>query len=465
MHTVRFWTDAALESNRRDHTIPNHNQRGPFRSARALAMVLVAMHDAWACVAGGMAPYHATANAGPGATPQGAAAAAAARVLFELYPGQIADLQAAHAYYVEGHPLSPASRAVGQAIADKVLAWRAGDAAFTGGAFMSTGLPYDHNVDPLEPGQGFAGSIWGDAPPFLAAIQPFAAPPGASVNGAFEPGDHYVAEFDEVKAKGAENSADRSADEEEIGIFWAYDGPSGIGTPPRLYVQVALAVIDGIAARPGTWGTEHRALELLAAVCVAMADAGIQAWRYKYSLVHMMWRPVLGIRRAAHPLTPADPSWRPLGRPDTNGPLLAVTPNFPAYPSGHATFGAAAFEVVRRYVRKHDPAHDFSDEEEDNIAFTFVSDEFDGKNRDPRTGQPRPRKARAYRSLWQAIIENSESRIFLGVHWRFDGVSRKGPGDDSVFGRPDNPGDLGLYGGVRLGFDIARAVAEERGFA
>lgn len=465
MNTVRYWVDATLESNRRDHTIAANSQRGPFRSARALGMALIAMHDAWFCVAGGEDPYHAAIAPTPGATPEGAAAIAAAVVLHSLYPGQEAELNAALAGYAGTNPISKASRTTGEAVAKAIIAWRAGDAAFTGGTYMVTGMPYDHGADPLSPGQSFAGSLWGGAPRFLAAMQPFAAPPGADAQGGFIPAQHYIDEFNEVQAKGAEHSATRTADEEEIGIFWGYDGPSQIGTPPRLYMQVALTVIEGIAARPKSWLTEAQSLKVVAAIAVAMADAGIQAWNYKYSNAHMLWRPVLGIRFSPDARLPADPGWRPLGRPDTNGTGLALTPDFPAYPSGHATFGAAAFETLRRFIRKHDKAHKFTDGEEDNIAFTFVSDEFNGVNKDPRTQQPRPRKARHYPSLWRAMVDNSESRIWLGVHWRFDGISKKGPGDSSVFGRPETPAELGLFGGVRLGMDIAAVIARERGFA
>src|SRR4051794_29269806 len=46
---VMLWNSVALELNRRDHTgkMNAKNQKGPTRSARALAMVHVAMHDAF----------------------------------------------------------------------------------------------------------------------------------------------------------------------------------------------------------------------------------------------------------------------------------------------------------------------------------------------------------------------------------------------------------------------------------
>jgi hypothetical protein len=37
----------------------------------------------------------------------------------------------------------------------------------------------------------------------------------------------------------------------------------------------------------------------------------------------------------------------PLGAPNTNRNKPGVNPAFPAYPSGHATFGTAVLEMVR----------------------------------------------------------------------------------------------------------------------
>jgi hypothetical protein len=55
----------------------------------------------------------------------------------------------------------------------------------------------------------------------------------------------------------------------------------------------------------------------------------------------------------------------------------------------------------------------------DRVAFTFVSDEFNGITRDSR-GRVRPRLPRNYASLSQAEEENGQSRIYLGIHWQFD---------------------------------------------
>src|SRR6185369_17018809 len=93
-------------------------------------------------------------------------------------------------------------------------------------------------------------------------------------------------------------------------------------------------------------------------------------WESKYW--YQFWRPVAGIREAdsdGNPDTVGDPTFSPLGAPASNLTGPNFTPPFPAYPSGHAGFGGAVFQVLRRFYGT------------DDIAFTFVSDEFNGATR------------------------------------------------------------------------------------
>jgi hypothetical protein len=71
----------------------------------------------------------------------------------------------------------------------------------------------------------------------------------------------------------------------------------------------------------------------------------------------------------------------------------------------------------------------------DDIAFTFVSDEFNGVTRDNK-GNVRPRLPRRFASLSEAEEENGQSRIYLGVHWAFDkteGIAQGRRVADEVF--------------------------------
>ena len=117
-----------------------------------------------------------------------------------------------------------------------------------------------------------------------------------------------------------------------------------------------------------------------------------------------------------HRKEPGNPFWRPLGAPRSNpfpGPIAGApgdnfTPNFPAYPSGHASFGSACFLTAAKLLGK----------KPEKVTVTFVSDEFNGTTTD-HNGVARPRWEQTF-TLRKAIKLNNESRIFLGVHWIFD---------------------------------------------
>jgi hypothetical protein len=110
-----------------------------------------------------------------------------------------------------------------------------------------------------------------------------------------------------------------------------------------------------------------------------------------------------------NPNTPGDSNWTPMGAQPSN-PLpgeINFTPPWPAYTSGHATLGGAAFKMLERFYGR------------DDISFTVISDEFNGITRG-MDGKVRPVVARTFGSFSQAAQENGQSRIYLGVHWGFD---------------------------------------------
>jgi len=155
---------------------------------------------------------------------------------------------------------------------------------------------------------------------------------------------------------------------------------------------------------------------LLALVNTAMADGAMTMWESKYHWD--FWRPVGGMRESdpgtgstglgdGNPNTAGDVTFSPLGAPASNLTGPNFTPPFPSYPSGHGGFGGALFQTLRRFYGT------------DNVAFTFVSDEFNGVTRD-NGGNVRPYRPRTFSNLTQPEEENGQSRIYLGIHWSFD---------------------------------------------
>ncbi len=89
-------------------------------------------------------------------------------------------------------------------------------------------------------------------------------------------------------------------------------------------------------------------------------------------------------------------------------------------------------------------------------GLSFVSEELNGGNRDNR-GAVRPRHVRKFDDgLWQMIMENGLSRVYLGVHWIFDAFATHSD---------DTPDFTQNIGGVPLGLKIAEDIFIQNGKA
>jgi hypothetical protein len=411
MDSILFWNDVSLEAVAQDHSgmPPELDQGGPTRTSRALAIVHLAMYDAFNSIANLFTPYLSNLPVPPDSASQDAAIGEAAYVtLANLYPNQFDRFLQAHQTFLDGLPDAADAiengRIQGRKIAEAMLSDRIDDGSAVDLPYIPSDAPGKHRPDPLNPNQGFLTPNWGQVQPFAIANFLAAEPPALEST-------RYAQDFNEVKDKGRLSGGTRTPEETTIGLFWAYDGAQQLGTPPRLYNQIVRVIaIENC-------NTLAQNARLFALVNMAMADAGIQCWHSKYS--YNVWRPVLGIREAdpgwgptgqgdGNPETEVDPFWLPLGAPRTNEPgAKNFTPNFPAYPSGHATFGAASLDMVRLFY------------DTDDIAFDFVSDELNGKSVDV-DGSIRTRHQRHFERLSDAILENARSRVYLGVHWQFD---------------------------------------------
>jgi Vanadium chloroperoxidase N-terminal domain/PAP2 superfamily len=466
MDPILYWNDVALEANRRDftdiptgETMPKPQQGGPTLSSRALAIIHLAMYDAYAAAdpSAGLPAYLPNLPVFPvGASPEASVAAAAHATLSALYSRQKAFFDTKHAQAgLSGAMLEEAHR-FGVKVAQAHLEARRTepDPTTSDDGYAASMARGAHRADPDNPGQGYHAPFYGRRSKSFAVTQRH------GLGNSPRPGDaEYLKALQEVRAKGIAPELmgtlptgfkKRTEDETIIGLFWAYDGAVGLGTPPRLYNQIVRKVA---MAQPGM--TTAKNARLFALVNAAMGDAGILAWDQKY--IHDLWRPVLGIREHEDSLGPAatpghaiskdcDPMWLPLGAPNSNTMGKNTTPPFPAYPSGHATFGAAALHITRLFFGI--PSNNHSDDNLGN-GLSFVSDELNGMNRDNK-GTVRSNHARTFPGgLWQMIIENGRSRVFLGVHWVFDAFATKANGD------PDLSQDIG---GVSLGLKIAEDI-------
>lgn len=408
---VLRWNSVALDAVAADYQVGvTPEQAGPTATARALAIVQIAVYDAVNCIDHEASSY-AFRRKMPGyASIDAAVAEAAHDTLSALYPRQKAKFDRALAEDLADAPDGRAENMglkAGRLAAKKILTLRAHDKSDANPGYRDDVKPGSFQTFSGEPNA--LGVAWGRVKPFgMDTVKHFRTPPPPALTSVA-----YTQAYNEVKTLGGDgvnSPTTRTAEQSDIGYFWAYDGTPGLGTPPRLYNQI----VQVIATNQNNTLTQNARLFALANI--AMADAGIAAWDTKYHF--RLWRPNRAIPQVGpngenlndgNPDTTADPTWTALGAPKTNCPpdKGGFTPPFPAYVSGHAAFGSAMFQTLTRFYGR------------DDIAFTITSDELNGVNKNP-DGTTRKLAPRSFNSFSEAEFENAQSRIYLGIHWSFD---------------------------------------------
>jgi hypothetical protein len=418
------WNQVAIDASGLDHT-PVRNgesrifgeQLGPGRSSRAMAIVHIAMYDAINSIVHRDVGFSGIPDVSETASIDAAVAQAAHDTLVEMYPSQSAQCDQVLVRDLAGIPDGVAKQTgieTGQRAAVAILQRASHDGAqhdesVLGLDFVAGTAAGQWRQDPISQVPIALGAHWGDVAPLVirsAAAYRVPAPPDLNTR-------EYAIAFEEARRLGGDGvitPTERTAEQTMIGIFWAYDGTPSLCAPVRLYNQIAMAIADLRGA------DMVEVAKTLALANIAMADAGIASWESKY--YWRFWRPITGIRESdpgtgptgtgdGNFRTTGDPTFVPLGAPasNLNGPNF--TPPFPAYPSGHATFGGAVFQMLRNIYRT------------DDIPFTIVSDELNGETRGS-DGIVRPLVPRSFKTLSQAEEENGQSRVYLGIHWSFD---------------------------------------------
>ncbi|KAJ5472589.1 hypothetical protein N7530_006590 [Penicillium desertorum] len=474
---ILYWNYVGLELNRLTHSLTvSGPQNGPPISARALGMLHLAIHDAYFTIRPDNT-FTTYLNAGLPAAPQhavdpkAAVAGAAITVLEKLYTQPRAEvsqnatdqLSQLLKQWVDGFlgldTLAPSYRfgvSVGNAILDS-LDIKPNEPGADQGQYRTQAGKFRFKDDPTNPVK--LVPVNPNQPDVKRAVRQYHAPFYGITAKRFAVHDNHIvadppvkdgkistvdeeAEFsgafqEVIRLGGAPElfSTCRQPKETAGAYFWAYDGANLIGTPPRLYNRILRNLAwNKKRGSPTDETTNADFARLFALANVAMADAGILCWREKYH--HDFLRPISAVREDTdQPMV--DPFWRALGAPSTNTDQISFTPPFPSYPSGHATFGAAFFQIVRLFYKRIGVTN-FEEDGPDNIAFDMVlSDELNGVSRDLRQtydptqpitnqlGTVRTCVKRRFNSLWEAIFENAISRVWLGVHWRFDAFAAK----------------------------------------
>lgn len=397
----------------------------PCPISRAGAMLHAAMYDAVNSIERTHEPYLTLADAPAGASREAAAAAAGHRVMTHLYPARTSVYDAALEASLAAVPPGPgrdAGVALGLAVADALIEERATDGT-------QTEPPYEFGSDP-----GHYRPTWPDftEPPYnpgWGSTEPWTmidgkqfrplGPAGHTEMAALLASPEYTADFDEVKEIGALDSATRTHEQTLIAFFWAND-VDGSTKPLGQLNLITRAVSDdrGLSMSDNA--------RLFALINLAIADAGLVAWDAKYNTDIDLWRPITAVREAdtdGNPATLADPEWEPLN---------PFSPSFPSWVSGHSTFGAAHAAAMAYFFGT------------DDIAFEAESE--DPFYRDLGGGP------RQFSSFSEAAIENSLSRVYLGVHYRMDCEQGNEAGEA-----------VGRYVASRMLLPVCRADLDENG--
>jgi hypothetical protein len=349
---------------------------------RSFAMMHVAIFDAVNAIDRSYKTYFARVKTCRGASTKAAAAQAAHDILTALYPQQQSTFDAQLQLSLEGIPPGRARNgiAVGQDVAEQILAWRSRD------GWDAVPPPY---VLPMQPG------LWQPTPPAFSPaafthfpnVTPFATTSSAQFRPPPPPeltSDEYASAFNETKDIGFVNSASRTADQTLVAMLWA-----AVGTPTgsaNIWNNVAQAV----ALAKGNTLVENA--RLFALLNIALHD-GLQT-SFTSKFYYGLWRPVTAIRRAdedSNPATTADANWLP----------LLVTPPYPTYAGNASTIGKTAATILASFFRC------------DDISFEAHWEGLEGS----------PGWTRSYSSFSALANEQANSRVYGGIHFRFDNVA------------------------------------------
>jgi hypothetical protein len=367
-------------------TPPGLGQAPPL-SALHLAMVHGAIYDAVTAIDGSHEPYLDGLAAAPDASMAAAVAQAGHDVLYGITPpantavrSRIDALLTASLDLIPDGDAEDDGRDLGAAAADAMLDARATDGRFDVEPFVPSSDPDELGIRRLvPPGNGNAFGQFATVTPLtLESPDQFPTEGMPALTSA-----QYAAEFNEVKALGAQSGSSRTEAQTLIAGFHTAN--------PIVFYNTGLRVI---ATEEGLSTSEQA--RLFVKTSMAGADALISCWSNKK--VWNAWRPQTAIREAAN-------DGNPLTEPDENWLSLFGTAGYPDEPSGYNCYTGGFWQSARYFFGT------------DKMDFSLTSP---GVPTNPAIGNPVgvPGSIRTYARFTDVIDETIDGRILNGYHFR-----------------------------------------------
>jgi len=193
----------------------------------------------------------------------------------------------------------------------------------------------------------------------------------------------YAAEFNEVKALGAQSGSSRTEAQTLLAGF--------VTANPLFFMNTGLR---NIATAEGLSTTEQALLFVKTSMASADALIGCSNDKRHY----LVWRPQTAIREAANDGNPAT-------EPDANWLSLFASPGYPDHPSGYNCYTGGFWHSVRLYFGT------------DKMSFSLTSP---GVTANPAAGNPIgvPGSTRNYTRFTGVIRDTINGRILNGYHFR-----------------------------------------------
>jgi len=360
-----------------------------LNGVRTEAMTNIAIHNALNAIKPTYSFYKYSGNH-PRANPIAASSQAAFEVAKICFPESESELKSLLDKFIKNIPNGESKKLgilLGKETASEILKVRNtdswdGEADYTWHP-MAPGVYAEFNEHSGTPEGFIFGAGWASATPFMLSSQDhFRSPPPPEINS-----QDYTKAFNEVKEYGSTESTMRTKDQAHLAMWWKdFVEKSHNRLSRNLILKEELNLWEATRA--------------LALLNMTIYDAYVNVFDNKFHYNH--WRPYTAIRWAENddnPNTDPDEKWNNLHK---------HTYAFPSYPSAHGTASSAAMRVLSNTLGTGD-----------QYSFSMTTEEVESAGPFSEKVKMDP-PSRSFNSFTEAGLEASMSRVYLGIHFRYD---------------------------------------------